>query len=119
MHIPVPSRRIQVAFTTIAFLALALGPVATTSAVFEGLTVQKSCNPSTAVGSPYICAYQITNSTGTHNTLQLDGISDVAHALPSAYNRRRRLGRPPVLAAARLHRRHTGLHRRQWPRHDR
>ena len=64
------------ALTTLAMLSMALTQVATVQAQFEGLDVQKATQSPAPVGSPYLSRYQITNNTGTGNTLQITAISD-------------------------------------------
>jgi hypothetical protein len=80
MRVPVPTRRIKVAISAVAILAVAMTQVASMSAaVIQGLAVSKGCESPTAVGSPYACQYIITNSNPpnpSQNTLVVTAVSD-------------------------------------------
>ena len=85
MKIPIATRKLQVAITTIALAALTLGTVPPVSAqvVIQGLGVAKGCDPSTPVGSPYQCGYGFTNNNGvnpSNNTITITSVVDTVFA---------------------------------------
>jgi hypothetical protein len=60
---------------------LVLGVGTASAQQFHGIAFTKGCQPNTAIGAPYSCAYQILNVVDQgQDTLQVTGLVDVVHS---------------------------------------
>jgi hypothetical protein len=77
--------RLKVLLSLAAVVALAasmvvLNAMSASAVAFHGITPQKACNPTTQIGQPYVCSYQITNADDNNEDIVVTSLIDVVHS---------------------------------------